>query len=158
MSSGLEIKENTKSLRSRNRVTGLVMSAIGAFVIYEALSYNLGTAARMGPGFLPLGLGILIIVFGVLVAVVNDDGDEAAVGIVWRPVVLVLSALLAFALLIEPAGLMAATAALVFISGHADPSHTWRSLTGLFLFLLISVYLVFGIALSIPFKLVPGVI
>ncbi len=145
-----------QTLRFRNRLTGLVMAGVGLFVVSESLGYDLGGAARMGPGFLPMGLGILIIVFGALIAIVNEDGDVTAPKLAWRPTILVLASLLAFALLIESLGLLAATAALVFISGAADPSHTWRSLLGLFLFLVVFVYVVFGRLLSIPFKLIVG--
>ena len=152
-----ESRDEPRTLTFRNRITGGAMGAIGLYVIAESLTYSLGTPLRMGPGFLPLGLGVLFIIFGALVAIVNDDGDQPASRIVWRPFVLVLSAILAFALLIEPVGLLAATAALVFISGAADPEHSWRSLTVLFVFLVTSVYIVFVIFLSIPFSLITGV-
>ena len=105
---------------------------------------------------MPLALGVLFVLFGLAVAIVNDDGDEAADPIVWRPSILVLAAVLAFALLIESAGLAAATAALVLISGLADPTHTWKSLLTLFVVLLGTVYVVFAILLRIPFELIAG--
>jgi hypothetical protein len=146
------------TLTRRNRITGGVMALIGLYVVLEASSFELGSAVRMGPGFLPLGLGILIIVFAVLIAIINDDGDQPASKIVWRPVVFVLTSILSFALLIEPVGLLAATAALVFISGAADPEHTWRSLSVLYVILIVAVYVVFVMFLSVPFKLITGII
>nr|WP_306267975.1 tripartite tricarboxylate transporter TctB family protein [Pararhizobium sp. IMCC3301] len=150
--------ENTGAMTSRNRISGGVLVVVGLYVVIESLSYDLGTLARMGPGFLPLVLGILILVFGLLIALVNEDGDELASGIVWRPVVLVLSAMLAFALLLEPAGLAAATAALVFVSGISDPDHNWRSLLMLFVVLLAAVWVIFGVVLGIPFQLITGIL
>ena len=149
-----DVRDKTQTLQTRNRITGAVMAAIGLFVMIEAWGYGLGSVSRLGPGALPFGLGILIIVFGALIAIVNDDGHEAASKIVWRPLVAVLSALLAFALLIETAGLLVATAGLVFISGAADPDHSWRSLAAIYLILVVAVYVVFVRFLSIPFKLV----
>ena len=147
-----------RTLTRRNRITGAVMVAVGVFVIAEALRYGLGSVFRLGPGALPFGLGFLIVGFGALIALVNDDGDERAPPIVWRPVVTILAAILAFALLIEPIGLAGAAAALVFISGAADPDHTWRSLLGIYVFLVVTVYIVFVQLLSIPFKLITGVL
>ena len=96
---------------------------IGAYVTYKAFGYGLGDLSRIGAGALPFILGILIALFGLLIAIINPDGEEAAPVIKWRPAILILSALLAFALLVEPAGLLVATGALVFLSGMADPEH-----------------------------------
>ncbi len=142
----------------RNRIVGAVMAAVGVYVAAESLRYGLGSVVRLGPGALPFGLGILIIGFGALIAIINDDGDERAPPIVWRPVVAILAAILAFALLIEPAGLAVAAAALVFLSGAADPELNWRSLLAIYLFLVVTVYVVFVQLLAIPFKLITGVI
>jgi putative tricarboxylic transport membrane protein len=73
-------------------------------------------------------------------------------------VVTILAAVLAFGLLAEPAGLIPATAALVFLSGSADPEHTLKSLSGLFLALTVFVWLVFVQAIGIPFQLISGVL
>lgn len=148
----------TRTLTTRNRITGAVIAVVGLFVVVEALGYGLGSIFRLGPGALPFALGILLILSGALVAVVNDDGDEAASRIAWRPLVAVLSALLAFALLIESAGLLAATAGLVIISGLADPDHTWRSLGAIYIFLVVAVYVIFVRLLAIPFDLISGVL
>jgi putative tricarboxylic transport membrane protein len=72
-------------------------------------------------------------------------------------VVTVLAAVLAFALLVEPAGLIPATAALVFLSGAADPTHTLKSLGLLFVALTVFVWLVFVRAIGIPLQLLSGV-
>ncbi len=144
------------TLKTRNRITGGVIVLTGAYVVWEASTFDLGNAMRLGPGALPLALGVLFILFGLAIAIVNDDGDGEVGRVVWRPVILVLASVLAFALLIESAGLAVATAALVLISGVADPEHTWKSLLALFVVLLAAVYLVFAILLGIPFELIAG--
>ena len=144
------------SLAKRNRGVGAVLVFIGAYVTYKAFGYGLGDLSRIGAGALPFILGILIALFGLLIAIINPDGEEAAPVIKWRPAILILSALLAFALLVEPAGLLVATGALVFLSGMADPEHTWRSLLTIYIFLLAVVYVIFVRFLSIPFDLIGG--
>ncbi|MFN3146215.1 MAG: tripartite tricarboxylate transporter TctB family protein [Paracoccaceae bacterium] len=143
-------------LTRRNRFAGAVLVLIGAYVAYQGYGYGLGQVFRLGPGALPFGLGLLSILFGVLIALVDPDGAEAAPVIRWRPVLSILGALLAFALLIDTAGLVIATAALVFISCAADPDHTWRSMLGIYGFLLGFVYIVFVHFLSIPFAMFWG--
>lgn len=144
------------NLTRRNRIAGGVLILVGVYVAYQGYGYGLGQVFRLGPGALPFGLGILAMVFGVLIAAVNPDGDETAPAIRWRPVLTILGALLSFALLVETAGLVIATAALVFISGAADPEHTWRSLLVIYVFILAFVYLVFVNFLSIPFSMFWG--
>jgi len=140
----------------RNRIVGAALVLIGVFVAYKGYVYGLGQISRLGPGALPFGLGLLIAPFGVLIAAVDPDGDEIAPVIKWRPIALVLSALLAFALLVDTAGLVIATAALVFVSGAADPEHNWKSLLAIFGFLIIFVYVVFVRLLAIPFTMIGG--
>ena len=152
-----DVLAERRTLAKRNRVVGAVMAAIGVFVVAKALEYGLGSVFRLGPGALPFGLGILIIGLGALIAIVSDDGDEAAPPIVWRPVVTILAAILAFALLIESAGLAVAAAALVFISGAADPENSWRGLLVIYAFLVFSVYVIFVRLLAIPFNLIAGI-
>jgi hypothetical protein len=148
--------EAASSMTLRNRLSGIALFALGLFVIWEALSYDFGSASRMGPGFLPTVLGIVVAVTGVVLAVLNDDRDEPVTPVAWRIAVLIVGAVLAFAVLIDRAGLVPATAGLVFLSGMADEDLRWKTLFVIFLILLTSVYLVFGVLLKIPFVLIVG--
>ena len=47
--------------------SGLVFTLIGASFAYGATSYNIGTAARMGPGYFPLLLGVILALIGAFV-------------------------------------------------------------------------------------------
>lgn len=142
----------------RDKIAGGILLLIGIAVMAASLQYRLGTLARMGPGMLPVALGALLVLLGILVTLfVRPEPDEAATAFKWRPVVTVLAAVLAFALLVEPAGLVPATAALVFLSGAADPGHTLKSLGFLFLALTVFVWLVFVRAIGIPLQLLSGV-
>lgn len=149
--------KSATAMTTRNRIAAAVMALIGLFVIVQALGYGLGSVFRLGPGALPFGLGILLMVLGACIVLVNDDGDHAAPPLAWRPVVTVLSSLLAFALLIDSAGLLVAAAGLVGLSGLADPEHNWRSVAVIYVVLVIAVYVIFVRFLSIPFKLIVGV-
>lgn len=142
------------NLTLRNRVAGFLLIMIGMYVSYEAQRYGLGKLTRLGPGALPFGLGILMALLGAMIAILNPEGGENAPALKWRPLVMVLSALLSFALLIDTTGLLAATAALVFLSGMADPESTLPSLGAIFLLLISFVYIVFVRLLGIPFSLI----
>lgn len=159
MPNGLtDSKQAYDAIVLRDRIGGGVLVLIGVYVVAASLGYRLGTLARMGPGMLPMALGVLLVLFGILIVLfVRPEPDEAPPAFKWRPVVTVLAAVLAFALLAEPAGLIPATAALVFLSGSADPDHTLKSLFVLFLALTVFVWLVFVQAIGIPFQLISGV-
>ncbi len=52
----------------KDLVAGLLFIAVGIAAIAIAANYTLGTAARMGPGYFPRILGILLIVLGAILA------------------------------------------------------------------------------------------
>ena len=47
--------------------SGLFFTALGAFVVWQASTYSIGTVAKMGPGYFPLVLGILLTIVGLAV-------------------------------------------------------------------------------------------
>ncbi len=94
---------------ARDVVAGLVFIAFGVAFGLGAVTYEVGTPTRMGPGFYPLGVGILLVVLGVLIALVPEavDGDEGPVARPpWRAVVLILGAILIFGFTVRPLGLV----------------------------------------------------
>lgn len=101
---------------------GIALIAFGAMVIYIASSYNFGTLRRMGPGFMPLVTGACIAALGVGIALRPEPANRAYVSRqrILAPV-FVFASIAAWGLLVEPAGLIVATAALVLISAFAHP-------------------------------------
>ena len=144
--------------KMRDRIAGALMVATGLFISIESLNYSFGTIARMGPGMTPFGLGVILTITGVLIFIFAkpvsvDEEDKPR----FRPVILPLAGILAFALLVDRAGLAPATFALVFISGVADPEHNIKSLTGLFFVLLALVWVVFVYFIGVPFRMIVGI-
>ena len=54
---------------STNAICGLTFIALGGFFIYQCLNLELGTAFRMGPGYFPLVLAVILAILGVVVLV-----------------------------------------------------------------------------------------
>jgi len=111
--------------------SGLMFAIIGGGFAWGATSYSVGTGARMGPGYFPLLLGILLAVLGAFTIFYSlvehtEDGDKVG-KFVWRPIVYVLGANVAFGILLAglpslgvPAmGLIVAIFALVIIASKA---------------------------------------
>ncbi|MBP2231885.1 hypothetical protein J2847_005208 [Azospirillum agricola] len=153
----------------KNLQAGALFAGAGAGFAAVASGYPLGTAARMGPGWFPLVLGLLLVALGALVALAGGAGaerpasdqpaasprDEAASAIGWRPLLHVTLSVTAFALLIEPAGLVAASVALVLLSASGGWEFRWTEATALAGSLAALVVGLFAYALHIPINVWP---
>ena len=86
-------------------VSGLMFTAIGAgFAWNSALSYDIGSASQMGPGYFPLVLGLVLVLLGGFImffSLVVETPDGGVIGdIEWRPLVCILGANLLFGALL----------------------------------------------------------
>ena len=79
---------------------GLLFTMVGSAFGWGALDYSVGTAARMGPGYFPLWLGVALALLGGVVmlrAVLSQPDAAQAIGSwAWKPLVAIISANLLF--------------------------------------------------------------
>lgn len=138
-----------------------IVVGVGAFII--ALDYPLGTLHRMGPGIFPLLVSGLMAAIGIGLALQAmaawrlrrvSGGAPALIPnfATIRALAFVMLSLLAFALLVRPAGLFIATSVLTFIATRAEPG---RAIVGslilsLSLSCIAAVIFIYGIGLPIP--------
>jgi len=87
--------------------TGVLYIAIGLGALLMARHYAFGSTARMGPGYFPRILGILLIVLGAIIALrgVRIQGD-AIPAWRWRPTIVVLGAVVIYGIIIGWLGLV----------------------------------------------------
>jgi hypothetical protein len=137
-------------------LTGLLFLAFGIFVIVYGSRYPLGTTARMGPGYYPLvassGLALLGIIL-VARSVIKETSADAT-GINFRPLLLILLGTLAFGLLIERAGFLAASVALVVLTRFAERDVRLAETVALAVGLTAFTTAIFWYALGMPLRLV----
>ncbi|MGQ0577553.1 MAG: tripartite tricarboxylate transporter TctB family protein [Betaproteobacteria bacterium] len=146
------------SIRSpRDFCAGLIFLFFGALAAYVARDYPMGSAVRMGPGYFPYLLGILLALLGVVICIkslmVSGERIEAASP---RALLLVLGAVGVFAATIESAGIVITTVLLVGIGAAASPESRLREVAVLIVFLLALAVGLFTYGLGLPFKVFPA--
>jgi len=110
---------------------GALMVLIGLATVVASTNYHIGELARMGPGYFPCAVGVLMAITGVLIAISADDNAESTVPVGHshgmpdlRGAACIVIATLAFLFLGEYTGLLPATFAIVFISALGDRMNT----------------------------------
>jgi hypothetical protein len=111
----------------------------------------------MGPGYFPTLLGSLLALLGMLISVRGLSGvsGEPMKGWALRPLFLVLSGVIAFALLIERLGVVIAILVMIFLSCLGGEEFRFREVAVLFLVLAALAVGIFAYGLKLPFKVWP---
>ena len=148
--------------------SGLMFTIVGITFAIGATNFTVGSAARMGPGYFPLLLGIVLAALGIIVTIQSfkskaTDGDPIG-SIAWRPLGFIIGANLAFGILLVglpglgiPAfGLIVAIYALVIIAGYARPHSSLKESVILATILAVGSYGAFVYALNLQFPVWPA--
>ena len=116
-------------------------------------AYALGTAARMGPGYFPRILGLLLIALGLALALraLRLDGSPIP-RFVWRPLLVVLGSVLAFGLMVNHVGVVVSTIFLIVAASAASHEFRLREslISGVALAALAVGVFVIGLKLQLP--------
>jgi hypothetical protein len=147
--------------------SGLMFLVVGAAFAWGATSYSVGTGARMGPGYFPLLLGVLLAILGGVVmfnslVVETPSGDKVG-KFAWKPIGYILGANLVFGVLLgglpsiklPSMGLMVAIYALVLIASKAGDSFKLRDVLILSTILAAGSYLAFIVLLKLQMPVWP---
>jgi hypothetical protein len=130
------------------------MVAGAAYAIYAAMALPLGTLNQMGPGMFPIGLGVLLAIFGLGVLVPAFIRDEAVPAVDPRVVIAVLASLAVFALLITHVGLFPSVVATTLVGSLAIPGRRLLSRAVLCAVMLALTWVIFSVLLSLQIPLV----
>ncbi|WP_349359160.1 tripartite tricarboxylate transporter TctB family protein [Stappia sp.] len=131
-----------------------VATGVGALVI--ALDYPLGSITRMGPGFAPVGLSLLLIATAGVVALQARRAPESNVHFALRPFALIMGGILVWAVLVDRVGFVPATVLLVLACAYVEIGTTWRSSLLLAGGLCAAGYTIFIWGLGIPMSAFGG--
>jgi len=147
-----------KIRNQRDFGAGIMYMVIGLFFAIMATNYPMGTAAKMGPGYFPFYLGILMFLLGLLVAV-KAFGAKAAIESIpkfnWRIMAQITGAVVLYGLLLPRLGFLIAVVVLVFVAASASREFTWKGTAINAAFLVTFTYSVFVLGLKLQFPLLP---
>ena len=149
---------------------GLLYVVIGGGFAIGATNYTVGNAARMGPGYFPLLVGILLAILGAIIVVKSlvvetPDGDKIGKW-AWKPLIFIILANFLFGILLGgipsigvPAmGLMIAIFVLTIVAAMAGPEFKWTEVIILGIILAAGSWVTFVWGLNLQFQLWPSFI
>jgi hypothetical protein len=144
-------------------VIGLIFAVIARGVpgLSFIPGYAMGTPARMGPGFFPFYLGVILFALGLFVAINGIRGTPGPESKVekfhWGPILYVLGSVVVFGLLLKVIGML--LAGVILVIGASLGSHEFRLKPTLILAVVLSIFcaFVFVAGLKLPIPLCPDV-
>lgn len=132
---------------------GVLFILMGGGACIIALDYAMGTAGRMGPGYFPRSLGLLLAALGAILVLRSFrlQGEPLAFPTL-KPLVIVLGSVLAFGLAVNYVGLVLATLIIVLIASTASHEYRWKESVVASLVLAVFVVIAFryGLKLQLP--------
>jgi putative tricarboxylic transport membrane protein len=143
---------------TKDLLSGVMFLVFGAGAAVIAHGYDFGTPVRMGSGFFPVVIGVIIAILGLVLIVrslIKPSSDEPVAMFHFRPLVFISAAIVIFGVLIEDAGLLAALAALIVVARFAGREGTPLELAVMVVVLVAVAVGIFVYGLNIRLKLGP---
>lgn len=146
---------------------GLMFTVVGAGFGYGATGYTIGDGARMGPGYFPLVLGVVLALLGAAImaqACLHGMPDGGKIGRwAWRPLGFIIGANVLFGIMIgglpsiglPPLGLIVGIFALTLVASLAGQQFKLREVLVLAAILSVGSYLAFVRLLKLQFPVWP---
>ena len=105
--------------------SGCLFAGFGLAAVVLGASYPVGTAARMGPGYFPRALGLILIAMGAVLILKSLRTRGSAITIsTYKPVLVVLGSVVVFGLVVDKVGMAIGT--VLLIVGASAASHEFR--------------------------------
>lgn len=142
----------------RDLWAGVMFFAFGALFMVLSQQYQIGTAARMGPGFFPFVLGGLLAFLGAIIFLGafsprNEQLRLTPVG--WRELGLILASVALFGAVLPDLGIVVALILLIGVSAVASHDFSVRDTVIAIIVLAVFSYFTFVKGLELQFPLWP---
>ena len=136
--------------------SGLMFVVIGVGFAWGATNYNFGSSARPGPGFFPMGLGLLMAILGAVVlfkalVVETEDGDPIGAW-AYRPLLILMASVGLFGYTLPLLGMAVALPIMIVMCSLAGDEFHWKDALISVLVLTVGSWFIFiyGLKLVIP--------
>ena len=136
--------------------SGLMFLLVGAGFAIGATNYSMGTSARPGAGYFPLGLGVLTAVLGAVVLfkslTIETESGEPIGAFAWRPLIVIVTGIIVFGLALPRLGMVATVPLLIIITSLAGDEFHWKGVLINAVVLTFGAWFIFiwGLKLTIP--------
>ncbi|MFY9136425.1 tripartite tricarboxylate transporter TctB family protein [Zwartia sp.] len=143
----------------QNFWSGVMFIVLGSAFAWKSTEYSMGTAARMGPGYFPFWLGVIMAILGAIILVSSFAKKAQTTEISkfdFKSVAIITGAVVVFAYLLQPAGLIISMLVLVLISAAAAHDNNWKVTIANAIFLTVLCYLAFVVGLKLVFPIWPA--
>ena len=137
---------------------GLLFLFLGGFAVAVACNYPMGSTMRMGPGYFPTALGVILCLFGIYLVVRGiRAGGKVEGGWAWRPLAFITLSIVLFGFLLDRAGMVPALVAMFFASAAAGREFRFKEVLLLAVVMGAFAATVFLYGLRLHYPLFPGV-
>ncbi len=153
---------NSRFKLKRDYYAGGLMLLVGVGAAVAGSGYRFGSLAQMGPGFMPVMLGIVLAFLGVLIAGTAlgssepDDGKFLPDNPQWFGWLCIIGGPVLFIILGQYAGMVPAIFACVFVCALGDKTATYKSSAILAAGVTVFGVVLFHYLLNVPFPLLRG--
>lgn len=145
--------------QNRDFLAGLLFLLIGGIAFYVALGYPFGSLQRMGPGYFPRVLSVILIGFGLVTMARGLKSGERVKGR-WGalPLLMLTVALVSFGFLMEHVGMIPALVVMFFVAAYAGKKARFGEVLVLTTVMCLAAVAIFIWGLKLPYELykIPG--
>jgi hypothetical protein len=142
-------------------LTGIMFLLFGAATMILSRGLTIGSAAKMGPGYFPFALGLLLAVLGAGIlsrSLLQTEELQPWPSFHLGPLAIVLLSVFLFSQVLKPFGLLLSTALLVVMVSKASHEFRWRETLVNAAVLVVIVLLVFVYFLKFQIPVWPAFI
>ena len=145
-------------LFSKDFWSGLMFAGFGVLALTMGSKLAVGTAVRMGPGYVPRMLSYILIGLGIaiLVRAIIAPGEPIE-RLRWKPITMITIGIVVFALLFETAGLAPALVCLIFLAALGGQEFKLVETVLACLVLTVLCIVIFKLGLQMNISIIRGV-
>ncbi|MBP7647028.1 MAG: tripartite tricarboxylate transporter TctB family protein [Comamonas sp.] len=131
-------------------MAGIFVSIVGLFFALVGTNYNFGTASRMGPGYMPVVLGWILFILGILIMLPAFFRKGERIEVHWDSLLAATVSLVVFAFILNTLGVFLSTIISVLIASVPKRMHFGiRGIIAISIAVITSLIFIAGLEMSV---------